>query len=492
MDLSRFQALYAAETHEQLERLTGALLELDGGDVAHGAAEAFRAMHTLKSVAATMGHDAVAQLAHELEDALSTLRGRDTVEATTVDALLHGTDELRAAVTASLTAPVAEGEASAGSAPAPAARQVRVEEDRLGELADAVSEMAVLQARLNALAAAAEPAVAGLLEQMNRVVAELHVEMLALRMVPMAEVFGGMPRQVRDLARQLDKQVELRLEGGELRIDRAILEGLHEPLLHLVRNAVDHGLEPAVERAAAGKPPTGMLMLRAERDRAGIRIEVEDDGRGVAPQPGTAPAAASGLDASDGVADAMLRVISRPGYTTARQVTDVSGRGVGLDAVATKLRALGGALSMRTTPGAGTTFVLRVPTSRALTQALRVSVGDEDYVIPLTHVAEAIEFAAGSPVQVGSGEVVHVRGEAVRVVRLSAVLGTGTGGGERAAVLAEVGARRAALAVDELIGREQVLVKPFDVARGTLPLFSGATLLADGHAALVLDPASLV
>jgi two-component system, chemotaxis family, sensor kinase CheA len=489
VDLSRFQALYAAESKEQLERLTGALLELEHAeDPGAGVTEAYRAMHTLKGVAATMGHDEVARHAHELEDALELLRGEAAVDAATVDALLRRSDVLRAAVEASLS-PAPEVGGGGSVSPRRIRREVRVEQERLDQLCDAAAELTLLQARLSALSADAGDAVVRLVSVLGRHVADLHVEMLALRLVPLGEAFDRIPRQVRDLARQLGKRIDLRVEGRELRIDRAVLEGLHEPLLHLVRNAVDHGLEPAAEREAAGKPAVGSLRLRAERDRGSVRIEVCDDGRGVDTGRVAARAAELGFDAA--APDALLRVLSEPCFTTARELTDLSGRGVGLDAVATKVRALGGTLSVESTAGAGTTFVVRVPITRSLTQALLVRVAAEDYVIPLTHVAEAIDLEDGD-LAVTARDSVEVRGESLRLVRLGAVLGATAGPGERAAVVAEVGERRAALAVDAVIGREQFLVKGFDAPVGMLPLFSGATLLADGRPAFVLDPGSLI
>jgi two-component system chemotaxis sensor kinase CheA len=185
--------------------------------------------------------------------------------------------------------------------------------------------------------------------------------------------------------------------------------------------------------------------------------------------------------------------MAHAGLSTAEQVTELSGRGVGLDVVLARIRALGGAIDMTTTPGAGTTFTLRLPITLALARALRVRVAGEDYAVPLTHIAEVVELDGGdAPFAHGGGEAVRVRSEVLPLVRMRGVLQAGQAGGERAALIAELGQRRTALAVDEIVGHEQILVKQFDAAVGTLPIFSGATLLADGRPVLVLDPLSVI
>src|SRR5690606_13625232 len=190
--------------------------------------------------------------------------------------------------------------------------------------------------------------------------------------------------------------------------------------------------------------------------------------------------------------EALLRVIGRPGFSTAEKVTEVSGRGVGLDAVLERVRALGGAVAMETKPGVGTSFQLTLPVTLAVTHALRVQVAGEDYVLPLTHVTEAIDLRDARVTRTEGGEFVDVRGEPLPLVRLGQVLAADGAGEESAAVITAVGERRGALAVDRLVGRERILVKGFDAAAGTLPIFSGATLLGDGRPALVLDPTSVL
>jgi two-component system chemotaxis sensor kinase CheA len=374
--------------------------------------------------------------------------------------------------------------------------QIRVDPGRLDHLAEGIGEASVLHARLQVATASAGPLVESMVDRLAVLLTDLQRTIFAMRMVPVSDVFDRFPRLVRDAARAAGKHVDLRIEGGDIELDRSILEEMVDPLVHLLRNAVDHGLEPSADRVAAGKTARGDLLLRAERERTSVQVQVIDDGRGVDVARVVARAKATGLlsaDASDQQGDdVLLRIMSQPGLSTTDQVTELSGRGVGLDAVVARIRTLGGAISMASRRGEGTTFTVRLPLTLALAQALRVRVAGEDYAIPLTHVTEAVELADVMTAAVNGRETLRLRDELVPLVRLRAVLRAGTGDTESAAVIAEIGGRRAALAVDELVGREQILVKSFDAATGMLPYFSGATVLADGRPALILDPLSVM
>jgi two-component system chemotaxis sensor kinase CheA len=372
-------------------------------------------------------------------------------------------------------------------------RQVRVEERRLDGLAEGIGELSVLRNRLRH-AGAPGGAAAAMIDRMGGLLGELQAAVLAMRMVPLSEAFERLPRVVRDAARSTGKDVELEVRGETIELDRAILHEIGEPLVHLLRNAVDHGIETPAARARAGKPERGRIVLEAERERSSVRIVLEDDGAGVDRVRVVAKGRAAGLLPPDGPAELadeeLFRVLSSPGFSTAEQVSEVSGRGVGLDTVVSRIRALGGAVDMHSETGTGTRFSLRLPITLALVRALRVRVGGEDYAIPLTHITEALELGETED-EVGR-ERVRVRDDSLPLVRLRQVLQVPGPERERAAVVAELGERRAALAVDELVGHEQILVKGFDAAPGTLPVFSGATLLDDGRPALVLDPLSVM
>jgi two-component system, chemotaxis family, sensor kinase CheA len=381
---------------------------------------------------------------------------------------------------------------AAGTPVVPAERQIRVDAERLNGIADNIGELLVLFGRLGPQVADQGPA-GETLTRIARVLGVLQSDVLQLRLVPLREAFDRLPRVVRDAARTVGRDVELIVAGDDVEIDRSIIEEIVDPLVHLLRNAVDHGIEAPEERVRAGKPVAGRIRIGAERERSSVRITIADDGRGVARDKVAARARAEGLlppgtghDMSD---EELFRLLTHAGLSTAENVSAVSGRGVGMDVVASRIRALGGAIDMQTREGEGTTFSIRLPISRALALALRVRIGDEQYAIPLTHVAEAVDLD-GNVDQ--ASDSVMVRDEPVPLVRLRRMLKVPTDGPEGTAIIAVRGDRRAALVVDELIGREQMLVKGFDSAAGTLPYFSGATLLADGRPALVLDPLSVI
>ncbi len=375
------------------------------------------------------------------------------------------------------------------------ARLVRVDQTKLDNLAADMGELTVLRSRLAAIAAGSL-ALERIVHRMGAVVDELQDTVLTMRMVPVGDVFDRFQRLVRDVSRAVGKEIDFRIEGREIELDRSILDEIVDPLVHLLRNAVDHGIEGPIGRLEADKTPRGQLVLRALRERSSVVIQIEDDGRGVDGEKIVARARKAGIPVNTAgrtvTPDELLRILSHPGFSTAEQVTDISGRGVGMDAVVNRVRALGGAIDMITLPGRGTTFTIRLPITLAVAQALRVRVAGEDYAIPLTHVSEALLLDREAVSRPDDREVVHVRGEPMPLVRMRRVLGMTGVGQELAAVIAEVGERRSALAVDELVGREQILVKEFDGAVGTLPIFSGVTLLADGRPALVLDPLSVV
>jgi two-component system, chemotaxis family, sensor kinase CheA len=376
----------------------------------------------------------------------------------------------------------------------PAARQVRVETARLDRVAERIGELSVLCGPLFTSSALPQP-LADLVARLSTVLAELQHDTFALRMVPVRESFERLPRVVRDAARTVGRQVDLVLTGEDVELDRPILEEIGEPLVHLLRNAVDHGIEEPAARLLAGKPERGRIEVRAERERSSVRITVEDDGRGIQAERVLTRAREAGLVAADAPAsvspDELFQLLSHPGLSTAEHVSALSGRGVGMDVVVSRIHALGGAIEMQTTPGQRTSFSIRLPITLALAHALRVRVGNEEYVIPLTHLAEAVELN-GNVAREAAGEVVHVRSETIPLVRLRRLLEVAAEGEEETAVIAASGGRRVALAFDELLGREQMLIKSVEPVTGLLPYFSGATLLADGRPVLVLDPLSVL
>ena len=381
-------------------------------------------------------------------------------------------------------------------------RHIRVDLRRLDTLMDLIGELVTERGRLNDLAArwvGRDPEIDEIAIQISRLSADLQNEIIQARMTPVWQVFDRFPRLVRDVARQLGKQVAFRVEGKEIELDREILDELGDPLVHLLRNAVDHGIEPPADRERHKKNPEGEIVLSAVRERSSVAISITDDGRGIDRKRILEKAKREGLvgphveSLSD---DQLLRVLARPGFSTAEAVTSVSGRGVGIDVAMSRIRALGGSIEIRTEPGKGTTFLLRLPVTLAIVRALIAAVGNERYALPLTYVAETVEFGTVPLTTMEGRDAIVLRDRVVPLVDLRKLLGTnGTSAPpplRRPVIVLEMGERRSGIVVDGMLSQQEIVVKGFDAPQGTLPVFSGATIMGDGIPALILDAAGLV
>jgi two-component system chemotaxis sensor kinase CheA len=378
-------------------------------------------------------------------------------------------------------------------------RSVRIDLRRLDNLMNLIGELVITRGRLSQLAATLnDPALAETVAQTSRLVADLQDEIMTSRMVPVWQVFDRFPRLVRDAARSVGKTVELIIEGKEVELDRSMLDEVGDPIVHLLRNAVDHGIEAPEARRAAGKPEQGRLTLSALRDRSAVAIRVTDDGRGIDRERVLKRAIEGGLveptrtELSD---EELLRIISRAGFSTAEKVTDLSGRGVGIDAVYNRVRSLGGSVDIRTSPGQGTTVTLRLPLTLAIVRSLLARIGDETYAVPMTHVSETVELQPAIVRSLKGKEVLMLREEVLPVLRMRELVGfqgPAKQGRMEQVIVVEMAERRAALVVDELIGQQEIVVKQFDGVRDGLALFGGATILGDGAPALIVDVSSLL
>ena len=375
-------------------------------------------------------------------------------------------------------------------------RHIRIDLHRLDTLMNLIGELVITRGRLQQLATTInEPALTEAVTQTSRLVADLQDGIMTSRMVPVWQVFDRFPRVVRDAARALGKQVDFVVEGQEIELDRSLLDEIGDPIVHLLRNAIDHGLETPDERVSAGKSPTGRLTLVAARDRSAVVIRVTDDGKGIDRDRVLARAQEMGLVESGRTEltdDDLIRLIARPGFSTARQVTDISGRGVGIDVVNTRVRALGGTVDMKSVKGEGTSVTVRLPVTLAIVRSLLAKVGDETYAIPMTHVNETVHVERDTIRQVKGREVLVLRDDVLPLLHLRDVvrLPRRDGQGGQVVVL-EVADRRVGMVVDELTGQQEIVIKPFDAAKDGLSVFSGATILGDGVPALILDVSSL-
>jgi two-component system chemotaxis sensor kinase CheA len=397
--------------------------------------------------------------------------------------------------------PAAAEAIPATSADGQRTRHVRIDVRRLDALMNLVGELVIARGRLTQLAGELNSvALEETVNASSRLITELRDEITASRMVPMSQVFDRFPRVVRDTARALGKQVEFVVEGKEIELDRSMLDELADSLVHMLRNAVDHGIEAPNVRVAAGKAPVGRLVVSAMRDRSAVVIRVSDDGKGIDRDRVLDRARREGLvepTKTELSEDELLRVLARPGFSTADQVTDLSGRGVGVDAVYTRVRGLGGAMDIRSVPGQGTTMMIRLPLTLAIVRALLVRVGDESYAVPLAHVSESVELAPEVLRTVKGREVLLLRDEVLPLLRLRGLVGLPPYVPRSAidlehVLVIDLGDRRAGLVIDELTGQEEIVVKQYDAVRDGLPIFGGATLLSDGRPALIIDVSSLL
>ena len=540
-----------------------ALLALERDSDPHSQVQAtFRALHTMKGMAAAMGHSSIAAASHAAEGVLASIgESGEAPGPALVDALFATVDWIEGALelladgasepdaatilarlravapeSAALDMPVesldgihidppvsdrhaadpvapdaagspqvAEGPdpatpAAAGTARAILAERrsmVRVDLQRLDTLMALTGELVIARGRVMGRALALGDG--ELLEaaaQLDRLVSGLQSEVLATRMVPAGAILDRFPRFVRDAARELGKAMDFELEGRDIELDRSLLEELGEPLVHLLRNAVDHGLETPAERRRAGKPESGTLSLTVTRERDGVVIRVADDGRGVDRQAVLRRAHDAGLlepGVTDLPDDELLRVLGAVGFSTSTRVTELSGRGVGVDAVLATVRRLGGTVDLRTAEGEGTSWSLRLPATLAIVRALLARVSDETYALPATHVLSTADLDETTVATVRGRDVVVLGEEVLPVVRLRAVVGLdGQAPSRQDVVVIAAEDRRVGLLVDELVAQEEIVVKPFDGARDGARLFSGATVLADGAPALIVDVGNLL
>jgi two-component system chemotaxis sensor kinase CheA len=511
---------------------------------------AFRGFHTIKGLAGFLEFCDIQELSHEVEAVLDRARnGQLTITPSAIDVILLAADHLRrwlahiekdlarqpsqppardAGLLARISGicsepsgatdlPTAEipndiaamaAAVEDGSKPAAAATQVipasqqaqamavKVDTGKLDALVDMAGELVIAESLVrhdDELSAVKSQKLQRKLSQLTRITAELQKTAMAMRLVPIGPLFRRMARLVRDLARQFGKHVELESSGGDIELDRTIVEELADPLMHMVRNALDHGIEPPSDREARGKPGTATLLLRAHHQAGQVVIEIADDGRGLDRKRILAKAMERGLVSSgDGMSDTdVYNLIFQPGFTTAAQVTNVSGRGVGMDVVRRHVEKLRGRIEIRSTPGAGTTFLMKLPLTLAIIDGLVVGVGRERYIVPLFAVRELFRPGEDTVWTVQQkSEMALVRGALMPVLRLHRRFGlTPKSEDPRQGVLvvAEVEGQRFCLLVDELIGKQEVVIKALGEVFSNVTGVAGGAIMGDGRVGLILD-----
>jgi two-component system chemotaxis sensor kinase CheA len=398
--------------------------------------------------------------------------------------------ETPAAAAATTTAAV---NAAAGKGEA---QSIRVSTEKIDALMNLVSEIVIAQSMLSsAQTADTDERTRAAITQMERHVRDLHERVMAIRLLPVSYLFNRFPRMVRDTAAKLGKKVNFEVEGEETELDRTLLEALSDPLTHLIRNAIDHGIEPPDERRQNGKPETGTIKLSAYQSEGRIYIEVRDDGRGINTERVRQKAIQLGwiTDNDHPAEETLYDFLFQPGFSTAQQVSDLSGRGVGMDVVKRNVESLGGSISVQSKPSEGTRFLLRVPLTLAIMDGLGLTVADEHYIVPLTAVVEAFQYESLQHTALfDQYEMVNVRGEFIPLVRLRQFVGLPETDHDGLIVVLEQEGEQIALLIDGIAGQQQVVLKSLEENFVRVHGFAGATILGDGRVALILDVSDLI
>jgi len=374
-------------------------------------------------------------------------------------------------------------------------QSMRIPVERLDKIMNLMGELSIAKSRLLQISQAKEYGQLDTISSfMGRLVSSLQDEALKLRLLPISFVLDNFPRMVRDLSRQMGKDIEMEIAGSDIELDRAILDEIGDPMMHLIRNSIDHGIESPAERLAAKKPREGKIAIKVFREKGHIIIEISDDGKGVDANKVLEKARKNGIITAEEGKDfdkaKVLDILTMPGFSTKEEVTDISGRGVGLDVVRTKLDMLGGRLEMDTQQGKGTTFVLTLPLTLAIIKAMLVGLGKELYAIPLMNIRETVKLSVSDIKMVKDMEVIRLRDEIIPVVRLAKELGTVESyadDDQLSVVIVEGRAKSMGFIVDKVISEQDVVVKPLGAFLKRVKGITGATILGDGRVVLILD-----
>lgn len=536
MEMSQYRDLFVSEARGHLSAFNELILQLeDAGEDKVAINELFRHAHSLKGMAATMGYDPIAALAHVVEDQMSRLRSRElSLAPALADLLLESADTLSDMVSQVESGSESMQEASSllerlslfspdtiscetvgkpdpvDSVPDSSAQHVfrqsdsfktvRIRTETLDRLVNITGELITSRYRLvdcarrSGMADFDNP-----IHELTGHLRELRDEVFKARMLPFAFIAERFPRLVRDLARKQGKEISFHLEGRDIELDRGILEEIAEPLVHILRNAVDHGLETPVERAAAGKPPSGEIRLTVTRDKDHVDIVIEDDGCGMDPARLKSRAVEKGIISVAQSAAMTLQesfmLVCAPGFSTAETVSDVSGRGVGMDAVRTAVHSLGGVLTIQSKIGLGSRFIMSLPITVSIINALLVKSGTFDIAFPLNAVKRTIELESDEIFEENGQQVTLVDGSYLPVRSLNRLLGCpfqpDSDVTRNPAVLCEAGGNLVVFLADHLCGQQEIFVRPLGLPLSRLRGINGATISGDGQVIFVADVASL-
>lgn len=528
---------FRAEAEEHLSRMEEMLIALEtepeNDELLH---MIFRMTHTVKGNSGSLGFAKTAESAHIVEDVLQQMRNRTlSIHERLITLMLHAVDLLRRILSEEMEGtaispavldffrrlPTAAVEAASGEAPhvdpspndrrkreeggkgegdrswKERTRTLRIDIDRLDRLLNLAGEVAIAQGRLGQLLErkSDKEEIQEAHRESNRLFVDLQEQVMKIRMVPVGPIFRQHLRTVRDIAREHGKVARLSIEGEEVEVDTTVIEQLKDPLLHMIRNALDHGIEPPDRRKAMGKDPCGRLILRAFHDAGNIVLQIEDDGAGFNRRRIVEKALSKGMiGTAEGLSDEEIdSLVFEPGFSTAEEVTDLSGRGVGMDVVRRNIDSLRGSIAVESREGRGATITLRLPLTLAIIEGFAAGVGEETYIFPLEAVTECVDLPKEEATNRNGDGVLSLRGNPLPYIRLRNLFQLGGASSRRESIIIVASARdRAGLVVDALYGETQAVIKPLGKLFQGIPGVVGSTILGNGRVALIIDVPGLI
>ena len=371
--------------------------------------------------------------------------------------------------------------------------------DRLDNLMNLVSELIIIKTRMDDLSgASSKENMTEAIEYLERITTNLHDAVMKVRMVPVERVFNRFPRMVRDLSKELNKEINLEMSGEDTEVDRTVIDEIGDPLIHIIRNSIDHGIETPEERLKHGKPEEGTVILKAYADGNNVVIEVIDDGKGIDTDRIKKKAIEKEIINEQErellSQEEVITLLFAPGFSTSEEVSDVSGRGVGLDVVKSKIESINGSIEMDSEVNKGTRFIIRIPLTLAIIQALLIKLGDEIYAIPLSSITEITSITKDSIRSIQGQEIILYRGKTIPIVKLNELMEIKSTDilDEHVVVVVRKGEKQAGLLIDGLIGQQEIVIKPLGKYLSNIKYLSGATILGNGNISLILDINSLI
>lgn len=514
MSQNNYREMYVAEALEHVDVINEALLKLEEEpDKREHLDLIFRSAHTIKGMSATMGYDDTRELCKNIENIFDNIRkGQDKMVPNLASALFRCIDLLREMIADDkkkvelrpylemLEHPDDVHHTATESAVAAKSPTIRVKMADLDSLVNLVGELVISKMRLEQSLAKGVDESRQVTTELDRLITDLQYQSMKLRLVPIDQVFSRFTRLVRDTSTMLGKQVSLVMDSSGIELDRTVLDAITDPLLHILRNCVDHGIETPEERLAAAKPPAGTIKLTAYGIGDHVAIKIEDDGRGVNLDRIKAKAVEKGLITEEAAIkmsdEETISLLGTPGLSTAKEVTDVSGRGVGMDVVITQIESVGGNIKITTEQGKGTTMVLTIPLSVSIIGGLLINVSGDRYVLPLSSITTTVVVEPDQIKSIHGQEAIVLRDQVVPLIRVAQLLGIegkNTPGNEKTTVvIVDKGGKPFGLVVDSYDKKQEIVIKRLGNESHSSDLFTNATILGDGSVALILDPALLV